>query len=67
MLTYVDEAVFFRNICNTKRSLNYKFFYYRDRAPKEINLIFELDNTIYPFEIKKTGNPNKSMISNFVT
>ena len=64
--TYVISEII-KNIRNNKRTLNYKIFYYRDRDQKEVDLIFELDNVIYPFEIKKTGNPNKSMISNFNT
>lgn len=39
--------------------------YYRDKEKNEIDLIFEKNNTIYPFEIKKTGNPTLSMIKNF--
>ena len=64
--TYVISEII-KNIRNNKRTLNYKIFYYRDRDQKEVDLIFELDNVIYPFEIKKTGNSNKSMISNFNT
>lgn len=62
--TYVISEII-KNMRNNKRTLNYNIFYYRDRDQKEIDLIFELDNIIYPFEIKKTGNPNKSMINNF--
>lgn len=54
-----------KNMRNSIRKLNYKIFYYRDRDQKEIDLIFEMDNTIYPFEIKKTAKPVSSMISNF--
>lgn len=39
--------------------------YYRDKEKNEIDLIMEKSNKIYPFEIKKTGNPTKSMIKNF--
>lgn len=62
--TFVISEII-KNMRNNKRSLNYNIFYYRDRDQKEVDLIFELDNIIYPFEIKKTGSPNKSMISNF--
>lgn len=54
-----------KNKRNNKESINYDIYYYRDRDKKEIDLIIESDNTIYPFEIKKTANPDKSMISNF--
>ena len=62
--TYVISEII-KNMRNMIRKLNYKIFFYRDRDQKEIDLIFEMDNTIYPFEIKKTGNPNKAMINNF--
>ena len=39
--------------------------YYRDSNQKEIDLIITINNTVYPIEIKKTKNPNKSMIKNF--
>lgn len=42
-----------------------KISYYRDKEKNEIDLIIEKNNKIYPFEIKKTANPNKSMIKNF--
>jgi len=40
-------------------------YYYRDTDGKEINLILEYNGTIYPIEIKKTGNPGKNDIKNF--
>lgn len=39
--------------------------YYRDKEKNEIDLIFQKNRTIYPFEIKKTSNPTKEMIKNF--
>ena len=39
--------------------------YYRDKEKNEIDLIIEKNNKVYPFEIKKTGNPKKEMIKNF--
>ena len=54
-----------KNKRNNLDSLNYNIYYYRDRDGKEIDLIIKCDNTLYPFEIKKTANPNKNMISNF--
>lgn len=39
--------------------------YYRDNNKKEIDLIININNTVYPIEIKKTKSPNKSMIKNF--
>ena len=54
-----------KNKRNSEEVLNYDIYYYRDKDGKEIDLIISLDNVIYPFEIKKTANPNVSMISNF--
>ena len=54
-----------KNKRNNAKTLNYDIYYYRDRDGKEIDLIISLDNVIYPFEIKKTANPNRSMIKNF--
>lgn len=56
-----------KNKRNNKDPLNYEIYYYRDRDKKEIDLIIEIDNIIYPFEIKKTANPNLAMIDNFKT
>ncbi len=39
--------------------------YYRDKEKNEIDLIIEKNNTLYPFEIKKTASPNSMMIKNF--
>ena len=49
----------------TKRQLDYDIYFYRDRDGKEIDLLIYFNNTIYPFEIKKTANPTKEMIKNF--
>ena len=40
-------------------------YYYRDTDGKEIDLILEYNGTVYPVEIKKTGNPGKNAIKNF--
>ena len=39
--------------------------YYRDKDKNEIDLIIYKNNTLYPFEIKKTASPNINMIKNF--
>ena len=54
-----------KNKRNNEASLNYDVYFYRDKDGKEIDLIIKLDDVIYPFEIKKTASPNKSMINNF--
>ena len=40
-------------------------YYYRNTDGKEIDLILEYNDTVYPIEIKKTGNPGKETIKNF--
>ncbi|MCL2020095.1 MAG: ATP-binding protein [Oscillospiraceae bacterium] len=40
-------------------------YYYRDTDGKEIDLVLEYSGTVYPIEIKKTGNPGKDSIKNF--
>ena len=54
-----------KNKRNNAQTLNYEIYFYRDKDKKEIDLIIELDNVIYPFEIKKTANPEISMLKNF--
>ena len=59
----ISELV--KNKRNNEDTLNYDIYFYRDRDKKEIDLIIELDNVIYPFEIKKTAKPELSMLKNF--
>lgn len=40
-------------------------YYYRDKDKKEIDLLIESGNTIYPVEIKKSGLVKKDWIKNF--
>ena len=42
-------------------------FYYRDTDQKEIDLIIEANNTLYPFEIKKTASPSVGVARRFGT
>ena len=39
--------------------------YYRDKDKREIDLIIEQNNTLYPIEIKKSASPKKDAIKNF--
>ena len=39
--------------------------YYRDKDSKEIDLIIEQNNKLYPIEIKKSSNPGKESIKHF--
>lgn len=54
-----------KNKRNSADNFDYDIYFYRDRDGKEIDLLIQFNNTIYPFEIKKTANPNKEMIKNF--
>ncbi len=47
------------------RGIKPNLSYYRDKEKNEIDLIIYKNNTLYPFEIKKTANPTKEMIKNF--
>lgn len=40
-------------------------YFYRDTNQKEIDLLIEYNQTIYPIEIKTTANPNKRMAHAF--
>ena len=40
-------------------------FYYRDTDQKEIDLILEANNTLCPFEIKKSASPDKNAVRHF--
>lgn len=40
-------------------------YYYRDTDGKEIDLVLEYNGTVYPIEIKKSGNPGKDAVKNF--
>ena len=54
-----------KNKRNSSEQLDYDIYFYRDRDGKEIDLLIYFNNTLYPFEIKKTASPNKDMIKNF--
>jgi predicted AAA+ superfamily ATPase len=41
------------------------FYFYRDNAQTEIDLLIEQDGLLYPIEIKKTANPQKADIHTF--
>ncbi len=40
-------------------------YFYRDKDKKEIDLIIEKDNTLYPVEIKKSAQPSPDMTKSF--
>jgi len=41
------------------------FYYYRDTDQKEIDLVIETAETLYPIEFKKTATPSKTASKNF--
>ncbi|VAW65029.1 ATPase [hydrothermal vent metagenome] len=41
------------------------FYFYRDHEQKEVDLLIEQDNMIYPVEFKKTATPALSVLKNF--
>lgn len=43
-----------------------QFFYYKTKAGREIDLIFESENQLYAIEIKSTQNPSKRDINNLI-
>jgi predicted AAA+ superfamily ATPase len=40
-------------------------FYYRDKDQKEIDLLVQQDQVLYPVEIKKTANPTRDAVRHF--
>ncbi len=66
------NGAFFENMVVTEILKNYlnngkkpSFFFYRDTEQKEIDLIIEQNQQLFPVEIKLTASPNKSMVKNF--
>jgi predicted AAA+ superfamily ATPase len=41
------------------------FYFYRDRDQKEVDLLIEQDNSLYPVEFKKSAAPGQGAIKNF--
>ena len=62
--TYVISEIiksYMNNGIDYKRHL----FYYRDEKKREIDLLIDYDNVLYPVEIKKGKHPNGECIKNF--
>lgn len=45
--------------------VNPKLFYYRDKDKREIDMIIEEGDTLFPIEIKVTTAPDKGMVASF--
>lgn len=62
--TYVVMEIV-KSFVNDNKDPRLYLNFYRDSNQIEIDLIITMNNTVYPIEIKKSKNPNKSMIKNF--
>lgn len=59
--TRVEFIKSFRNIGTSSLLIDF----YRDKDMKEIDLIIVNDDKLYPIEIKKMRNPQKSLVKSF--
>ena len=57
--TYVVSEIV-KSIRNEGKRIENTLFYYRDRDQKEVDLIFDTDQTLYPIEIKKGVGKDKA-------
>lgn len=62
--TYVVMEIV-KSFVNDNKDPRLYLNFYRDSNQVEIDLIITINNTVYPIEIKKSKNPDKSMIKNF--
>lgn len=60
---FVDEII--KSFVNHGKDARKHLYYYRDSNQKEIDLLINYNNIIYPVEIKKSANPGKDAIKNF--
>ncbi len=62
--TYVVDEII-KSFVNCGKDARKHLYYYRDNNQKEIDLLINYNNVIYPIEIKKSANPGKDAIKNF--
>lgn len=62
--TYVVDEII-KSYTNQGKDARKHLYYYRDNYQKEIDLLINYNNVIYPVEIKKSANPGKDAIKNF--
>ena len=62
--TYVVSEIV-KSYMNNGKDFKRYLFYYRDEKKREIDLIIDINQKLYPIEIKKGKNPNKDCIKNF--
>ena len=60
--TYVFSEILKSYWHNAKAA---NFYFYRDRDQKEVDLLIEQDNTLYPIEFKKTASPSRTASKHF--
>ncbi len=54
-----------KSFANANKDPRLYMYYYRDTNGKEIDLVININNTLYPIEIKKSGNPGRDAVKNF--
>lgn len=62
--TYVVDEII-KSFANHGKDVRKHLYYYRDNNQKEIDLLINYNNVIYPIEIKKSANPGHDAIKNF--
>ena len=62
--TYIIGEII-KSFVNCGKDARKHLYYYRDNNQKEIDLLINYNNIIYPIEIKKSANPGKEAIKNF--
>lgn len=62
--TYVVDEII-KSFANAGKDVRKHLYYYRDNYQKEIDLLINYNNVMYPIEIKKSANPSKEAIKNF--
>ena len=62
--TYIVNEII-KSFVNHGKDARKHLYYYRDNNQKEIDLLINYNNIIYPIEIKKSANPGKDAIKNF--
>lgn len=62
--TYVVNEII-KSFTNHGKDARKHLYYYRDNNQKEIDLLINYNNIIYPIEIKKSANPGRDAIKNF--
>lgn len=60
--TFVVSEVIKSYVHNAKST---NIYYYRDKDKKEIDIIIERNGKLYPIEVKKSANPDKTMLKHF--